>query len=42
MEIAQVGEITDKALNDALIRNAQSEILQVQEASNAALRALAQ
>lgn len=39
--IADGNKVEDKALNDVLIRNAQSTIVQVQEASNDALRALA-
>jgi len=39
--IASANEVEDAALNAALIRNAQSDIVQVQERSNAALRALA-
>ncbi len=40
-DIAAVNKISDKALNDVLIRNAQSQILQVQETSNHALKMLA-
>ena len=41
IQLVNANKLENKALNDVLIRNAQSTILQVQEASNDALRALA-